>query len=150
VDSPARLAARHPAEVQAHLAVVAAVVVAAAVAVVAVAVAAEAQASLCHRHAVRCVLQTRQSAVGHMSHKSSRTRATDPHDKSNVKITYPLLIVPVSIVGCSTERPKLRNRSLLSQLSERSVWTVLRLRGRWCSCTSMEVRALCIWLPIER
>jgi hypothetical protein len=78
-DSPARLAARHPGEVQARLA--AAAVAAVVVVVVAVAAAvAEAQANLSHHRAAHCVHQTRQSAVGYMSHKSSRSRATDsPH-----------------------------------------------------------------------
>jgi hypothetical protein len=81
VDSPARLAVRRPGVVQVPLVVaVAAVAVAVAAAVVAVAVAAGAQANLSHRRAAHCVHQTRQSAVGHMSHKSSKTRATDsPH-----------------------------------------------------------------------
>ena len=86
-DSPARLAVRRPGVVQVPpvVAVAAAVVVAvaAAAAVVAVAVAvaaavaAGAQANLSHRRATHCVHQTRQSAVGYMSHKSSRSRATD-------------------------------------------------------------------------
>jgi hypothetical protein len=80
-DSPARLAARRPGEVQARLAAVVAAAAAAAVAVVVVAAAvAEAQANLSHHRAAHCVHQTRQSAVGYMSHKSSRSRATDsPH-----------------------------------------------------------------------
>ena len=84
-DSPARLAARRLAAVQVLLAVVvvgAAVVAAAAAAVVvaAAAVAAGAQANLSLHRAAHCVHQTRQSAVGYMSHKSSRSRATDsPH-----------------------------------------------------------------------
>ena len=87
-DSPARLAARHLAAVQVLLAVVvgAAVVAAAAaavdvaVAVAAAAAAAGAQANLSLHRAAHCVHQTRQSAVGYMSHKSSRSRATDsPH-----------------------------------------------------------------------
>ena len=80
-DSPARLAAHRPGEVQARLAAAVAAVVAAAAAAVAVAAAAaEAQANLSHHRAAHCVHQTRQSAVGYMSHKSSRSRATDsPH-----------------------------------------------------------------------
>jgi hypothetical protein len=90
-DSPARLAVRRPAEVQvppvvvvaAAVVVVVVVVVvvaaaAAAAAAVVAAAAAGAQANLSHRHAARCVHQIRQSAVGYMSHKSSRSRATDP------------------------------------------------------------------------
>ncbi len=82
-DSPALLAVRRPGVVQVPLvvAVAAAVVAAAAAAVVVVAVvAAAAQANLSHRRAAHCVHQTRQPAVGYMSHKSSESRATDsPH-----------------------------------------------------------------------
>ena len=82
-DSPARLVVRRPGVVQVPLvvavavAVVAAVAVAVAVAAAEVVVAAGAQANLSHRRAAHCVHQTRQSAVGHMSHKSSKSRATD-------------------------------------------------------------------------
>jgi hypothetical protein len=68
-----------PLVVAVAAAVVAAAAAAAAAAVV-VAVAAGAQANLSHRRATHYVRQTRQSAVGYMSHKSSKTRATDsPH-----------------------------------------------------------------------
>jgi hypothetical protein len=87
-DSPARLAVRRPGVVQVPpvvavaaavvVVVVVVVVVAAAAVVVVVAVIAGAQANLSHRRAAHCVRQTRQSAVGYMSHKSSRSRATDP------------------------------------------------------------------------
>ena len=83
-DSPARLAVRRPGVVQVPLvvavaaAVVAVVVVVAAAAVVVVV--AGAQANLLHRRAAHCVHQIRQSAVGYMSHKGSKSRATDsPH-----------------------------------------------------------------------
>ena len=85
-DSPAHLAVRRPEVVQVPLvvAVVAAVAVAVAAVVAAAAavvvVAAGAQANLSRRRAAHCVQRTRQSAVGYMSHKSSKTRATDsPH-----------------------------------------------------------------------
>ena len=80
-DSPARLAERRPAVVRVPLvvAVAAAVVVAvaAAAAAVVVAAAAGAQANLSPRREAHCAHQTRQSAVGYMSHKSSESRATD-------------------------------------------------------------------------
>ena len=84
-DSLDRLAVHRPEEEQVPLAVVvaAAVVAAAAAAAVAVVVAAAAgaQANLSPHRAVHCAHQTRQSAVGYMSHKSSRGRATDsPHE----------------------------------------------------------------------
>ena len=80
-DSPARLAVHHPGVAQVPLVVAVAAAVAAAAAAVAVAAAvAGAQANLSHRRAVHCVHQTRQSAVGYMSHKGSKSRATDsPH-----------------------------------------------------------------------
>src|SRR6266403_2843667 len=80
-DSPARLAERRQGEVQVPPAVVVAAVAAAAAVVAAAAAAvAGAQANFLHRHVAHCVLQTRQSAVGYMSHKSSKSRATDsPH-----------------------------------------------------------------------
>ena len=103
-DIPARLAARHPGEVQVHLVVVAAVVVAAAAAAaVAVAAAAGAQVTpWCHR-AARCVRRTRQSAVDYMSHNSSKTRELQilrMHQLQRGK-TYPLLTVAIAIVGSS-------------------------------------------------
>jgi hypothetical protein len=81
-DNPARLAVRRPGVVQVPLVVVAvaAAVVAVVVAAAVVAVAAGAQANLLHRRAAHCVHQIRQSAVGYMSHKGSKSRATDsPH-----------------------------------------------------------------------
>jgi hypothetical protein len=79
-DSPARLAVRHPGVVQVPLVVAVAAAVVAAAAAAVVAVAAGAQADLSHPRAAHCVHQTRQSAVGYMSHKSSKSRATDsPH-----------------------------------------------------------------------
>ena len=85
-DSLDRLAVHRPEEEQVPLAVVVAAAVVAAAAAVAVAVvvaaaaAAGARANLSPHRAVHCVHQTRQSAVGYMSHKSSRSRATDsPH-----------------------------------------------------------------------
>ena len=64
-------------------------------------------------------------------------------------MTYPLLAVAVAIVGTSAERAKLRNGALLAQLSERRIWTVLGLRGRWCTSISVEVGPLRLWLTIE-
>jgi predicted nicotinamide N-methyase len=76
VGSPVRLAERYPEEVRARPVVVAAV--AAAVVVVAVAAAAGAQTVLSRHHATHYVYQNRRSAVGHMSHRSPKSRATDP------------------------------------------------------------------------
>ena len=81
-DNPARLAVRRPEVVPVPLVVavvaaVAAVAAAAVVVVAAAAVVAVAQANLSHRRVAHCAHQTRQSAVGYMSHKSSESRATD-------------------------------------------------------------------------
>jgi hypothetical protein len=65
-------------------------------------------------------------------------------------MTYPLLAITVAIVSPSGEPTELRNGALLAQLTERCVWTVLGLRGRWCSGTSVEIRPLRLWLAIER
>ena len=71
-DSPGHLAGRCLGEVQALL------VVAVAAAAVAAA-AAGAQVDPWRHRAAHCAHQTRPSAVGHMSHKSSGSRATDSH-----------------------------------------------------------------------
>ena len=82
-DSPGHLAGRCLGEVQALLVVAvaaAAVAAAAAAAVVVVVVAAAgAQVDPWRHRAAHCAHQTRPSAVGHMSHKSSGSRATDSH-----------------------------------------------------------------------
>ena len=81
-DSPGHLAGRCLGEVQALLVVAVAAAAAAVVAVVVVAAAAAVAGaqvdSWCHR-AAHCAHQTRPSAVGHMSHKSSGSIATDSH-----------------------------------------------------------------------
>jgi hypothetical protein len=78
VGSPVRPAEHLPEEGQGRpvvaVAVAAVVVVAAAAAVAA---AGDRQALSRHR-ATHYVCRTRQSAVGHMSHRSSKSRATDP------------------------------------------------------------------------
>jgi len=104
-DSPARLAVRRPGVVQVPLVVVAvaaAVVVVVAAVVVAVA-AAGAQVNLSHRRAAHCVHQTRQSAVGYMSHKSSRSSYRFSACAVQGRMTYPLLGVTVAIVGSSAK-----------------------------------------------
>jgi len=79
-DSPARLAVRRQEGVQVPLVVAVVVAVVAAAAAAVVVAAAGAQANLSHLRAVHYVHQTRQSAVGYMSHKSSKGGATDsPH-----------------------------------------------------------------------
>ena len=66
-------------------------------------------------------------------------------------MTYPLLGLGVTVVSSSAERAELRDgATLLVQLTERRIWTVLGLRSRWCSGTSVEIGSLCFWLTIER
>ena len=75
--SPGLLAERYPEEARARPVVVAAVAAAVVVAVV-VAAAAEAQTVLSRHRATHYVYRNHRSAVGHMSHRSSKSRATDP------------------------------------------------------------------------
>ena len=66
-------------------------------------------------------------------------------------MTYPLLGLGVTVVSSSAERAKLRGgATLLIQLTERRIWTVLSLGSRWCSGTSMKIWSLRFWLAIER
>ena len=118
--SPVRLAGRCPEEVRAHPVVVAAVAVV--VVVVAAAAAVGEQIALSRHRATRYVYRTRQSAVGHMSHRSSKSRATDPPQaRMRTGRTHPLLTVTIAIFSSSAESSKLRNRALLAQLTERAV-----------------------------
>lgn len=61
-----------------------------------------------------------------------------------------MLTVTIAIFSASAESTQLRNLALLTQLTKRSVRTVLGLGSRWRSCPSMEVRSLCLWLAVER
>ena len=116
--SPVRPAERCPEGVRARPVVV----VAAVVAVAAAAAAAGEQIALSRHRATRYVCRTRQSAVGHMSHKSSKSRATDPPQaRMRTTRTHPLLTVTIAIFSTSPESSKLRNRALLAQLTKRSV-----------------------------
>jgi hypothetical protein len=113
-----RLAEHCPEEGRARPVVVAAV--AAAVAVVVAA--AGAQTTLSRHRATHYVYQNRRSAVGHMSHRSSKSRATDPPQaNANEKETHPLLTVSIAIFSSSAESSKLRNRALLTQLTKGAV-----------------------------
>ena len=92
VGSPGPLAERYPEEARARPVVVA--VVAAAVVVVAAAVAAvaEAQTVLSRHRATHYVYRNHRSAVGHMSHRSSKSRATDPPQaNANQKKNLPVV-----------------------------------------------------------
>lgn len=57
-----------------------------------------------------------------MSHRSSKSRATDPPQaNANHKRTHPLLTVSITIFSSSAESSKLRNRALLTQLTKGAV-----------------------------
>ena len=93
--SPGRLVERYPEEERARPVVVEAVAAAVvAVAVVAAVVVAGAQTVLSRHRATHYVYRNHRSAVGHMSHRSSKSRATDPPQaNANQKKNSP-------VVGC--------------------------------------------------
>ena len=76
--SPGRLVERYPEEERARPVVVEAVAAAVVAVAVVAAAAAGAQTVLSRHRATHYVYRNHRSAVGHMSHRSSKSRATDP------------------------------------------------------------------------